>query len=130
VTSELRLDLARRDVPYTDDLVLGTCSKILGIRTEAHTAYVEVSFLAWAWILQNRDDLARLDIVDLSGTIAPSGYKAAVVTETNAAHDTAMQEVVNELNIQNSGHVWIVHGIPVWPLALEMLRQLLRVKLS
>jgi len=63
--------------------------------------------------LEVTDLLTRLDIEDLSRSIATSRYMLSVTAETDAADDTRMGQVMNQLYVKNTLYFWVEHGIPV-----------------
>jgi hypothetical protein len=49
------------------------------------------------------------------------------MAEADAAYNTVVTKVVKKLDIKDSSHIRIIHGIPVWTFTLKMRWQLFRI---
>ena len=56
-------------------------------------------------------------VEDLGTAIATSRDVLPVVAEANAAHNTLMGKVVDQVNFESAALAWIVNGMPVFTLA-------------
>jgi hypothetical protein len=74
-----------------------------------------------------RDGVTSLDVEDLSRAVATGGNISTVQTETHAAHDTLMRQVVDQVDVENTSRSRIEDGKPVASLFLQVLWQLLDI---
>jgi len=92
---------------------------VVSVRTEANTSDVQVAVSWEASVLQMSDLVAVLDIEDLCGAVATCRDISSVATETHAAHDTWMCQVVNKLDVKHARYSWVENSIPVVAFAFE-----------
>ena len=121
------LNLKGRHRTYPDLLILGTSGKILSVRTEAHATDVEIAVLVDVLVLQSGDVLTSGHVKNLSGAVATGGQVFSIPTETNAANNAVMDEMVDELDVQHSLHLGVEDGVPVGSLSLLRSRQVIGV---
>lgn len=98
---------------YSDQLVFSTGSKVLAIGTEANAANVQITSDIHSVVLEYTELLARLNVVNLSGTVAAGGYVLAVMAEAHAADNTLVCESVDKIDIQHARHVLVKDDEPV-----------------
>ena len=115
---------------HPDDLVLGTSSEVLAIRTEANTADVQVSILASVVVHQMADLLTTVDVEDLRRPVAASRNISAVMAEANTADNTLVNKVVHQVDVQTTHDARIEDRVPVLTLALQRLRQLVQLEIG
>ena len=113
---------------HSDDFIFSAGGEVPTIRAEAHTTNVQITVLTGVSILQVADLLSSVHIEDLGTAIATSGNVAAVIAETNTAHNTLMCKIVHQINIESARCTRVVDGVPVFAYALEMRWKLLRVE--
>jgi hypothetical protein len=113
---------------YSDHFIFSTGGEVPSVGAEAHTTNVKVAVLTGAAILQVADLLSGIHIKDLSTAIATSSNVAAIMAESNTAHHTLMRKIVHQIDIESARRTRVINSMPVFTHALEMRRQLLRVK--
>lgn len=113
---------------YSDDLVFCASRQIPAIRAEAHTTNVQVAVRNRGCVLQVRDLLAGLDVVDLRAAVATRRYKPSVLAEANAAYHALMSQVVHQLDVQPPLHARVEDGMPVISDVLQVRWELLGVE--
>ncbi len=112
---------------YANELVLRSGSQILAVRAKAHASNVEIAIEINIFVLKNADLLARLDIVDLSRSIASSRHVLAIGAKSHAANNTLMLQRVNQVDIEKTRNVLVENRPPVILHLLDMARQTFRV---
>jgi hypothetical protein len=94
-------------------LIFSTRSKVLAVRAEANATNVEIAVLVDRLILKGGYILAGSDIKNLSRSITASGDVFAIATESDAANNTVVNQVVDELNVQYSLHFGVEDCVPI-----------------
>ncbi len=118
VAWEGTLDSVGGNIPNTDQLVLSTSSEVLSVWTEAHTSNVQIATSINRIILQDAKLLSSRDVEDLCTSVTTSRDIPSVSTEANTADDTLVLKRVQQVDIKNPWHSWVVNGEPV---ALDLL---------
>ena len=113
VSREGVADRSRGDIPYSDQLVLGTGGQVLAIGAEAHAADIQIAVQINAIILEDAELLAGLDVVNLGRPIATSCDILAVGAEANAADHTLVLKRVNKFHIQHLGNILVEDDPPI-----------------
>ena len=88
---------------YSDQLIFSSGSQVSTIWAEADASDVKVSLFIDCVVLKLTDFLTSVDIVYLCRSIATRRDVLAILTETDTAHDTFMQKVVEKLDVEDSG---------------------------
>jgi len=112
---------------YPDQLIFGTCSQKLTIRTKAHASDVEIAIFIHTVILKERYLLTSRNIKDLCRAIATGCNISTVEAESDAADDTFVHQVVHHVDVENTGHIGIKDRKPLMAFALQMIRSSVRV---
>jgi hypothetical protein len=113
---------------HPNDLVLSTSGEVSTIRTETDTSNIQITIEIGAGILQVADLLTGPHVEDLGTAIAACCDVLSVVAEANAAHNTLMGKIVNEVNFESAAFSRVVDRMPVFTLALEVWWKLFRVE--
>lgn len=114
-------------MPYPDLLVLSAGREVLSVRTEADTANVKVTILVDVLILERGHILAGAHVEDLRRAIAARRQILAIATETNAAHDAVVDQVVHQLHVEHARHFGVKYGKPIGTLTLLSRGQIIEV---
>lgn len=128
VTGKSVADRPRRDIPnlnmlasfrrsegatYSNQLVLGSSSKVPPVRTEAHAADVQVAHRIDRLVLENGNLESGLDIENLGRTVASGRDKFSVVTEPDTADDTLVLQGVEKVDIEHARDLGVEDGEPI-----------------
>ena len=103
---------------HSDLFVFCPSCQVHSVRAETHASNVQISIFIHAVILQFGHLIAGPNVEYLCRAIASSGYVSAIVTKSNTANDTLMDEVVNEVDIENPSDIRIEDCIPIVSLTL------------
>ena len=115
---------------YPNQLVLGTSSEVLAIRTEAHAPDVEVAADVDRVVLKNAISLAAVDVEDLGRPVAARRHVLAVVAEAHTAHNTLVREGVNQVHIQHPRDLLVEDAEPVVARLLRVGWEAVRVEIA
>jgi hypothetical protein len=102
----------------------------LTVRTETNAANIEVTVFRERGILQVCNLIASLYVIDLSGTVASSGYEPAVKTEAYTAHHTLVGQIVDKVHIEHTASARVEDGKPIIAVFLEVGWQLLNIEIG
>jgi hypothetical protein len=130
VPSECVSDGSRGNIPYSDQLVLGTGSKVSSIRAEADASDVKISNCVDRVVLENANLLSGHNVEDLCGSVAAGSNIFSIVAESNTTDNAFVLKSVNEIHIKDAGHQWVKDSKPISLYLLLMGRKALKVQLS
>lgn len=80
--------------------------------------------------MKNAHLLASDNIENLGRSVATGGNILAIMTETNAADNTLVVEIVDKINVQHTRDFWVEDCEPIRLDLLQMRRKALEVQLG
>lgn len=92
------------------------------VRAEADATDVQVSVLGEGAILEMGNRASSLDIKDLGRAIAASSDKSPIQAEPNAAHNTLVGQIVNQIHVEHASRAGVEYGEPVGAFLLQVVR--------
>jgi hypothetical protein len=93
--------------------ILGTSGEVFPVRTEANATDVEITILINRLILKSSYVLTSGHVEDLSRSVTSCSNVFAIPTESHAADNTVVQQVVDELNVQDPLDFGIKDCVPI-----------------